>query len=73
MVGAKSFGTTIVVATEGTPYTLAGVDPTTMGGGMTQVKQEWPCVAKRSLVSFPFGVAYAACLLYTSPSPRDRT
>lgn len=60
MVGAKSFGTTIVVATEGTPYTLAGVDPTTMGGGMTQVKQEWPCVAKRSLVSFPFGVAYAA-------------
>lgn len=60
VVGAKSFGTTIVVATEGTPYTLAGVDPTTMGGGMTQVKQEWPCVAKRSLVSFPFGVAYAA-------------
>lgn len=60
IVGAKSFGTTIVVATEGTPYTLAGVDPTTMGGGMAQIKQEWPCVAKRSMVSFAFGVAYVA-------------
>lgn len=60
MVGAKSFGTTIVVATEGTPYTLSGVDPATMGGGMQQIKQEWPCVAKRGIVSFPFGVAYPA-------------
>jgi len=60
IVGARAFGTTVVVATEGTPYTLSGVDPTTMGGGMVQIKQEWPCLAKRSMVSFPFGVAYAA-------------
>lgn len=60
IVGANSFGTTIVAATEGTPYMLSGVDPTTMGGGMNQIKQEWPCVAKRSVVTLGFGVAFAA-------------
>lgn len=61
IVAVASVGTTIVVATKGTPYTLSGVDPTTMGGGMSQIKETWPCVAKRSMVEMgAFGVMYAA-------------
>lgn len=60
VVGAGSVGTTIVVATEGTPYTLAGVDPATMGGGMAKVEQMWPCTSKRSIASLGFGIAFAA-------------
>ena len=60
IVAAGAVGTTIVVGTEGKPYTLTGVDPTTMGGGMVRIDQPWPCVAKRSMCSLGFGVAFAA-------------
>lgn len=60
IVAAGAVGTTIVVGTEGKPYTLTGVDPTTIGGGMVKIDQPWPCVAKRSMCSLGFGVAFAA-------------
>lgn len=53
-------GTTLVGMTEGSPFTITGVDPVTMGGGMANLGVAWPCLAKGSVASFPFGVAYAA-------------
>ena len=53
-------GTTLVGMTEGSPFTITGVDPVTMGGGMESLGVAWPCLAKGSVASFPFGVAYAA-------------
>lgn len=53
-------GTTLVGMSEGSPFTITGVDPVTMGGGMESLGVAWPCLAKRSVASFPFGVAYAA-------------
>lgn len=61
IVAVASFGTTIVVGTKGTPYTLSGVDPTTMNGGMNQIKEAWPCLSKRGMVELgAFGVSYPA-------------
>jgi hypothetical protein len=53
-------GTTLVGMTEGNPFTITGVEPVTMGGGMENLGVAWPCMAKGSVASFPFGVAYAA-------------
>lgn len=53
-------GTTLVGMTEGNPFTITGVDPMTMGGGMDKLAVAWPCMSKRSVASFAFGVAYAA-------------
>ncbi len=53
-------GTTLVGLTEGNPFTITGVEPLTMGGGMEKLAVAWPCMAKRSVASFAFGVAYAA-------------
>jgi len=53
-------GTTLVGMTEGNPFTITGVDPLTMGGGMEKLAVAWPCMSKRSVASFAFGVAYAA-------------
>jgi hypothetical protein len=53
-------GTTLVGMTEGSPFTITGVDPVTMGGGMQSLGVAWPCMAKGSVACFPFGVAYAA-------------
>lgn len=53
-------GTTLVGMTEGNPFTITGVDPMTMGGGMEKLAVAWPCMSKRSVASFAFGVAYAA-------------
>ena len=53
-------GTTLVGLTEGNPFTITGVDPLTMGGGMEKLAVAWPCMSKRSVASFAFGVAYAA-------------
>lgn len=53
-------GTTLVGMTEGNPFTITGVDPVTMGGGMEKLAVAWPCLSKRSVASFAFGVAYAA-------------
>ncbi|HEU4854395.1 MAG TPA: hypothetical protein VFS89_03805 [Nitrosospira sp.] len=53
-------GTTLVGMTEGNPFTITGVDPLTMGGGMEKLAVAWPCMSKRSVASFAFGVCYAA-------------
>lgn len=53
-------GTTLVGMTEGNPFTITGVEPVTMGGGMEKLAVAWPCMSKRSVASFAFGVAYAA-------------
>jgi hypothetical protein len=38
--------------TEGSPFTITGVDPVTMGGGMENLGVAWPCLAKGSVASF---------------------
>jgi len=53
-------GTTLVGMTMGNPFTITGVDPVTMGGGMNNLGVAWPCMSKRSVASFVFGVGYAA-------------
>lgn len=51
-------GTTLVIATEGPPYEISGVEPATMGGGGDQFRAPWPCLSKRALTSGPLGVIY---------------
>ena len=53
-------GTTLVGMTKGNPFTITGVDPVTMGGGMEKLGVAWPCMAKRGVASFAFGVGYPA-------------
>src|SRR5688500_13061593 len=53
-------GTTLVGMTEGNPFTITGVEPVTMGGGMEKLAVAWPCMSKRSVASFAFGVGYPA-------------
>jgi hypothetical protein len=53
-------GTTLVGMTEGNPFTITGVEPVTMGGGMEKLAVAWPCMSKRSVASFAFGVGYAS-------------
>ena len=53
-------GTTLVGMTKGNPFTITGVEPVTMGGGMEKLGVAWPCMAKRGVATFAFGVAYPA-------------
>ena len=53
-------GTTLVGMTEGNPFTITGVEPVTMGGGMEKMGVAWPCMSKNSAASFAFGVGFAA-------------
>jgi hypothetical protein len=53
-------GTTLVGMTKGCPFTITGVEPVTMGGGMEKSGVAWPCMAKRGVASFAFGVGYPA-------------
>ncbi len=53
-------GTTLVGMTQGNPFTITGVDPVTMGGGMQNTGVAWPCMSKSSVASFAFGVGFAA-------------
>jgi hypothetical protein len=53
-------GTTLVGMTTGNPFTITGVEPVTMGGGMEKISVAWPCMAKRGVASFAFGVGYPA-------------
>lgn len=53
-------GTTLVGMTEGNPFTITGVEPVTMSGGMEKLGVAWPCMAKRGVVNFAFGVGYPA-------------
>lgn len=53
-------GTTLVGMTKGNPFTITGVEPVTMGGGMEKLGVAWPCMSKRGVASFAFGVGYPA-------------
>jgi hypothetical protein len=53
-------GTTLVGMTAGNPFTITGVEPATMGGGMEKLGVAWPCMAKRGIANFPFGIGYPA-------------
>ena len=44
----------------GNPFTITGVEPVTMGGGMEKLGVAWPCMAKRGVASFAFGIGYPA-------------
>ncbi|MBA4141931.1 MAG: hypothetical protein H0X43_02770 [Nitrosospira sp.] len=53
-------GTTLAGMTQGGPFTITGVEPVTMGGGMEKLGVAWPCMAKRGVASFAFGMGYPA-------------
>jgi hypothetical protein len=53
-------GTALVGMTVGNPFTITGVEPATMGGGMEKLGVAWPCMAKRGVANFPFGIGYPA-------------
>lgn len=57
IIGAQSFGTTIVAATAANPYVAEGVDPESVT--LQKIDKVWPCLAKRSVVSLGDGVLYA--------------
>lgn len=56
IVGLGVFGQTLIVTTKGYPYAISGARPDSMS--MTRIEQVQPCVSKRGIVSFPFGVAW---------------
>lgn len=56
VIGIGSFGTTIVVATNGDPYIISGQTPLQMS--LRKIKGKFPCLSKRSIVSSEFGVQF---------------
>jgi hypothetical protein len=60
IVAIGASGTTLVGMTTGNPFTITGVEPVTMGGGMEKLGVAWPCMAKRGVASFAFGIGYPA-------------
>ncbi|HET7060543.1 MAG TPA: hypothetical protein VFI43_00030 [Nitrosospira sp.] len=60
IVAIGAMGTTLVGMTKGNPFTITGVEPATMGGGMDKLSVAWPCMSKRGVANFGFGVGYPA-------------
>jgi len=60
VVAVGVFGSSIVAATEGTPYLISGVDPAAMSP--TRIDKPWPCVSKRSMRSMGDAVVWACPL-----------
>jgi hypothetical protein len=60
IVAIAAMGTTLVGMTRGNPFTITGVEPATMGGGMEKLGVAWPCRSKRGVANFAFGVGYPA-------------
>ena len=59
VVGLASFGTTLVVTTEGYPYVANATDP--MSAALQKIELEQACVSKSSIVSLgSSGAAYAS-------------
>lgn len=58
IVALSSFGNTILVATERTPWLFSGSAPS----NMSKSRQDYvaPCTSKRSMVNLGFGAAYAS-------------
>lgn len=57
VVGAQSFGSTVVACTAANPYVFDGQDPGAMSG--QKIDQVWPCLSKRSVAAVGDGVVYA--------------
>ncbi|SEM75189.1 hypothetical protein SAMN05216404_10155 [Nitrosospira multiformis] len=60
IVAIAAMGTTLVGMTKGNPFTITGVEPATMGGGMEKLGVAWPCMSKRGVANFAFGIGYPA-------------
>lgn len=59
VVGLGSFGTNVVICTEGQPYLATGVDPQSMA--LSEIEIEQACVSKRSIARMGLeGVVYAS-------------
>ena len=57
IVGLGFIGSTVVVLTQSKPYLLIGQNPESLS--LEKLPHDQTCVSKRSIVSFPGGVAYA--------------
>ncbi|SET25281.1 hypothetical protein SAMN05216412_104171 [Nitrosospira multiformis] len=60
IVAIAAMGTTLIGMTKGNPFTLTGVEPATMSGGMEKLGVAWPCMSKRGVANFAFGIGYPA-------------
>ncbi len=58
VIGVGQVGNTIVAVTAENPFIISGINPTAMSA--TEVKIGQGCLSKQSIVSGPFGVAYAS-------------
>lgn len=58
IVGLGVIGQTVMVLTEGFPYAVSGVHPSSMSS--SQINSYEPCTSRGSIVSTPLGVLYAA-------------
>jgi hypothetical protein len=70
-VALGTFGSTIVVLTEGIPAVLTGTDPSSMS--QSDIKFGQPCVSRRSVVELAGGVMWASDegLAFVSPNGFD--
>jgi len=57
-VGLATSGSTIIMATAGTPFVVTGTEPLSMSG--ENVPGMYPCLSKRSVISYAGGVLYAS-------------
>lgn len=57
-VALASFGSTVIVGTEGAPYSITGVEPASMSA--ERISGSYPCLSKRSMVGVGDGVVYAS-------------
>ncbi|WP_263082148.1 hypothetical protein [Endozoicomonas sp. Mp262] len=58
VIGIGQAGNTIVALTAENPFIISGLNPTAMSA--TELKIDQGCLSRRSIVSGPFGVAYAS-------------
>lgn len=56
IVGLGAVGTSIIVATEGHPYLVAGSSPSTMQ--MVKLESNMPCINARGIVDLGFAICY---------------
>lgn len=58
IVGMGVIGQSLIVCTTGNPYSVSGVNPSTMA--LSRLAQFEPCLSRSSVVSTPIGVCYAS-------------
>lgn len=58
VVAIAATGSTLIVGTNGSPYTVSGIDPQSLS--VLQESSPFPCVSKRSMVVLEGRVAYAS-------------